>query len=169
MFRLLILAGLILTCSCSNYHLKPIEGGAPPAIKLADEFIYYDYLKEKPRASTADAARIFCLIYNKYPWTMSGEEMKKVLLDKKIIKPHWEISEAAPLTAGKLAFMICYSIPIKTSMIMAVSAPSQRYSLREAAFHEIMDLSGIYRYISGQELINIIARAENFRKEFNIK
>jgi len=166
---LVLLPLLFLVPACRQIQLKPIESEPHLSVKLGDEFEYYDYLRSKPRASTADGARLLALTYGKYPWSKEMKALKEILLEQKVIKKEWEISEAAPLTAGKIAFMICYSIPIKTSLIMAMTVPSERYSLRELVFHEIMSPSGIYRYISGTELLDIFARAESFRRDFSVE
>ena len=76
------------------------------------------------------------------------------------MKEEWEISEVAPLTRGKLAFMMCYAANIKSSMIMQLTQPSERLALREAVFHELMVPSSTYRYVSGQYLLDVVSRTE---------
>lgn len=152
--------------ACDLLHLKPIvNDSGEQYVKLGQELEYYEYLKEKPRASTGDGARMVALMVDQSPWYTDLQELKSLLLEKEIIRPDWEISEAAPLTAGKIAYMVCQAAEIDTSMIMHITVPSERYAMRETVFHEIMMPSSIYRYVSGARLMDIISKTVDYQEK----
>ena len=161
LFILMILLGP----ACQLAPIEPVGPDVTKMISIGDELGYFESLSQKPRASTADGARIAWLLLGEYPWNKSLDEIKTYLLERKIVKKHWEISEAAPLTRGKLAFMMCYTADIKTSMIMQLTRPFERLALREAVFHELMVASSTYRYVSGQYLLDVASRTEAWMEE----
>jgi hypothetical protein len=161
------LLGLLLcTPACDTIGLKPIvEDSGEEFVKLGQEMEYYEYLREKPRASTADGARLIALMAGLSPWYREPKDLKDLLLDHGIVRPEWEISDAAPLTAGKIAYMVCRAAKIDTSVIMHLTVPSERYSMREAVFHKIMQPSSIYRYVSGAKLLDIISKTMDYQEK----
>lgn len=160
----MVLPMLFFIPACHFFTLKPIPIDESFSPELANEMEYYEHLINKPRASTGDGSRLVALIIGEMPWGKSLETLRKTLLEKAIIKEEWEISEAAPLTTGKLAFMICYAAEIRTSMIMQLTVPSERYALREAVFHDLMKPSSPYRYVSGSDLLDVLATTEEYLK-----
>lgn len=164
-YLLLLLPVLLSATGCRFMPLRPVRTLESPAVQMGDEMAYYEYLLNKPRASTADGARVTALMIGEYPWNKELDEIRQLLLERDLVKEEWEISAAAPLTAGKLAFMMCYTADIQTSMIMWFTGPSERYALREAIFHELMNPSCTYCYVSGEELLNVVSRTEAFMRK----
>ena len=151
---------LLLVPAC---RLTPVEPDPPEVdhmIKIADEFGYLLHLREKPRATTPDAARITFLLIDGYPWNKDMTGLRKALLEKEAVMEEWEISDAAPLTRGKLAYMMCAAAGIKTSMVMQLTYPNERMSLREMVFHQLMPMSSTYRYVSGSYLLDVVSRTD---------
>ncbi len=162
---LMLLSFLLLSSSCIQVELKPINDSGEKYAVNGDELEYFEYLETKPRASTADGARLTALLLGQSPWYMNIEELRRFLIDKRGIKEKWEISEAAPLTRGKLAFMICYSAGITTSLVMNLTPRSERYAMREAVFHELIKPSNQFHYVSGRELMDAITKTETYMKK----
>lgn len=164
-YLVLLLPVLLSAIGCRFMPLRPVRTPDSPAAQMGDEMAYYEYLLNKTRASTADGARITALLIGEFPWNNDLKEIRRLLLERNLIKEEWEISAAAPLTAGKLAFMMCYTADIQTSMIMWFTGPTERYALREAIFHELMNPSCTYCYVSGEELLNVVSRTEAFMRQ----
>ena len=171
MKRTLPLLGLLLLALAPACELTLKAVDTPPfeGIALEDEMGYYAYLMTKPRATTADGARITALMKGDAPWTWDCTRLKAYMVENGYAEEAWEISEAAPLTAGKLSYMMCYAAPIKTSMIMAFTPPSERYALREMIFHELMKAKCMICYISGEELLDVAAKTQEFKKDFHLE
>jgi len=163
-FLPMILSFLIIGSGCVTYDLTPIPVQEGAMAQFADEMEYFEYLKDKPRCSTADAARLVSMLLDEKATFSENAELKLVLLEHGIVKEEWEISEAAPLTKGRLAFMLCYAADIKTSMVMIFSEPSERYAIREAVYHELIEPSNRYGYVSGKELMDALSNTENYLK-----
>lgn len=164
-----LLLGWGLLGLCSACRLAPVPPDPPEvarAVRFGDSFAYFEYLKEKPRASTADGARLTLLLLEDPAWSKDRGALKKRLLAHGAALKSWEISEYAPLTRGKLAFMVCYAAGIRTSMVMQFAPPSERYALREAAYHRLLPLSSTKHYVSGKELLNVVARTEAWMERY---
>jgi len=158
-----ILAGLLLAAGCGAPS-KPIPFEGEFILAPDNELDYYEELKEKPRASMADAARLTVPLTKEAAWNRDPEELRRILLDRNVIKEEWEISETAPLTRGKLAFMICRAAGIRSSLYMRLGIPRERYAIREAVFHDLMTSSSPHRYVSGSELLDVLAKTREYVK-----
>jgi hypothetical protein len=154
----------LLLAGCITIDLKAIPHEGEFILTPQTEMEYYDALKDKPRASMADAARLVLPLVDESPMNRTTDELRGILLDHGLIEAEWEISEAAPLTKGKLAYMVCVAAEIRTSLIMKVVPPTERYTLREAVFHELMTHTSPYRYVPGGELMDILAKTQAFIK-----
>ena len=157
---------LLLCPACRLAPVPPDPPEVDQAVRFGDSFSYFDYLKTKPRASTADGARLTLLLLGDSAWCRDRDTLKKRLLAQGSLKKEWEISEYAPLTRGKLAFMMCYAAKIRTSIVMQIAPPLERYALREAAYHRIMPLSSTEHYVSGKELLDVVARTEEWMMKY---
>jgi hypothetical protein len=162
----ILLSLFLLTGACELLELKPIWSESGEVyVNLGQEMEYYSYLAEKPRASMGDGVRLVSLLLERSPWYTDLADLRVFLLEKEVIRADWEISEAAPLTAGKMAYMVCRAAKIDTSMIMHLTVPSERYALRETTFHEIQLHSSIYRYVTGAKLLDIISKTMEFQEK----
>ncbi|MHC4943125.1 MAG: hypothetical protein ACYTG7_08925 [Planctomycetota bacterium] len=166
---IMALHSALLLAGCITIELKPIPHEGEFVLTPQNEMDYYDALKDKPRASMADAARLVVPLLGESPMHKTTDELQRILLEHGVIEEGWEISEAAPLTKGKIAFMVCLSTKIHTSLIMKVAPPTERYAMREAVYHELMTHSSPYRYVPGSELMDILADTQAFIKRREAK
>lgn len=162
---LALVAVLLFVSGCAYLKLKPIPHDGEVILEPDRQFQYYDKLKDKPRASLADAARLTTMLLDKEPWYKDVKTLRTILLEAEVIEEDWEISEAAPLTKGKLAYMMVYTAQVRTSLIMLLTYPTERYALREAVYHELMFPSSPYRYVSGKELLDTVVLTGEFIDE----
>ena len=156
----------VFCCACRLAPVPPDPPEVDRAVRFGDDFSYFDYLKTKPRASTADGARLTLLLLGDPAWCKDRDVLKERLLARGAVRKDWEISEYAPLTRGKLAFMMCRAARIRTSIVMQLAPPWERYALREAAYHRLMPLSSTEHYVSGKELLDVVARTEEWMKKY---
>lgn len=157
----LLLPALFLAFGC-RAALRPIPNEGEVILTYETELDYNDELLGKSRVSIADAARLILQLDGGDPLNKNLDVLYKELLDRELIKADWDVSESAPLTAGKLAFMICQAAEIKTSLIMRFTPPSEHYAFREAMHHKLMPASGIDRYVSGQELFDALSMTKSW-------
>jgi hypothetical protein len=159
-----IAAFLLSAGFACHFPLTPLPDQAEFILAPDNELDYYELLRAKPRASMADAARLVVPLTGEAAWGRNPAELRRILLDRGAIEEDWEISETAPLTRGKLAFMICRAADIESGVFMRLGISSERYALREAVFHDLMTPSSTDRYVPGSELLDILAKTRDFVK-----
>ena len=170
--HLLIITLLVIVSGypgCNLFELEPLPYQEEIVLVQENEMDYLDGLLNKSRTSMADAARLVLPLIGESPYLISLVDLSSILLERGIIQEEWEISETAPLTKGRLAYMICRAAEIETSLTMKMGLPFQRFALREAVFHGLMESSSIYRYVPGEELLDIMAQTEDFIRKREIK
>ncbi|MBU0755251.1 MAG: hypothetical protein KJ645_08935 [Planctomycetes bacterium] len=160
--KILSFGWLLIVSGCAPFNLVSIPDREEVILTPENEMDYYDALKDKPRVSMADGIRMIFALTAESPHGKSVDTLRRHLIGKEIIPADWEITESAPLTKGKLAYMICNAADVRTSLIMKLGVSSERYALREAVYHELMTSSSIYRYVSGNELLDALSQTQDF-------
>jgi len=127
------------------------------------EMEFFTLLLDKPLASTADAATALTLFLGEPPWDSSARDLAARLVDMEIIAADWTVGEAEPLTKGKISYMICQALEIRGGFWMTLFGPSEKYCCREAVYLDIVSAGSLHRYVTGEELLNILSQAELYR------
>jgi len=86
------------------------------------------------------------------------------LVGSKIARSGWPATADAPLTKGRLAYMVCQALGIKGGVTMRLFGPSQRYCLAECQYLELMTGGAEYEHVTGGELVSVIDRADQYRQ-----
>ena len=86
------------------------------------------------------------------------------LVGSKIARSGWPTAADAPLTKGRLAYMVCQALGIKGGVTMRLFGPSQRYCLAECQYLELMTGGADYEHVTGGELVSVIDRADQYRQ-----
>lgn len=139
-----------------------------PTLLWQEEFTFSRRLQEKSRASMADAVRAAALSMKQPGWAESDEELAelvKELVERSIVKSSWQIDDKTPLTKGKIAYMICQACGLRGGLWMNLFGPSERYCLKEAMYHDIIRTGSLHIFVSGPELLDILAQADCFKMD----
>jgi hypothetical protein len=91
--------------------------------------------------------------------------LRSDLVEKEIIAPDFDVEEGAKLTKGVLAYMLVKSLGIQGGLTMRVAGVSRRYALRECIHAGLIERGSTDEFVSGRELLDIIQRAEIYRKD----
>ena len=118
-------------------------------------------LYEKDRAGFGDACRLAVGLANDAP---AEGDARKAAVDRGLADPAWEIAEGAPVDKGTIAYMLVKALGIKGGLTMSVFGPSRRYAFRELVFLRIMKGGTPGEYITGRELIDVLAAAEIYQR-----
>ncbi len=124
------------------------------------EMEYIVALADKPVASMADAIVTLTLFKGESPWGRGLDELSARLVKKEIFDVDWVAQEKDPLTFGKISYMICQACEIEGGIWMRFFGPSERYCFKEALYLEIIPAGSIHRYLTGEQLLDILSAAQ---------
>lgn len=150
----LVLAALSAMCNCALAE-TPAENDAH----------FYMLLANKNVATLADAYQAVAMVANADNKLLPVEECRKSLLERKIVRADWGEDVNAPCTKGKLAYMVCQALGIKGGVTMRLVGPTERYCLFECQYLEIMAQGASYQNCTGGELVAVVDRADEYRRE----
>jgi len=123
------------------------------------EMDYISTLADKPVASMADAIVTLTLFEGESPWGRGLDELATRLVEKEIFHSDWAMDETDPLTFGKVSYMICQACEIPGGFWMRIFGPSERYCFKEALYLEIIPAGSTHRYLTGEQLLDILSAA----------
>lgn len=75
--------------------------------------------------------------------------------------------QAAGVKRGTVAVAIARALEIKGGLSMRLFGPTPRYAMRELQYMNLFPPSSPQQTFSGQELLGIIGRAEDYQRSFN--
>jgi len=123
------------------------------------EMEYITALAEKPVASMADAIMLLTLFAGESPWGRGLDELTARLVEKEIFHGGWRVDKTDPLTFGRVSYMICQACEIRGGIWMRLFGPSERYCFKEALYLEIIPAGSTHRYVTGEQLLDILSAA----------
>ena len=94
--------------------------------------------------------------------TTSFRQRVSLLQDRNVVPGSWDLDPQAPITRGKLAYMIYQSCKMRGGVILTLSGPSQRYCLRELQYRKMMPRGVFYLPVTGMEFVGIVAKADAY-------
>jgi len=139
-----------------------------PTLTWEEELAFFTRLQKKTRASMLDAVRAVALSVDLPGLVEDDEELDDLIADlndRKILHPACRIDDRTPLTKGRIAYMICQAYGLRGGLWMNLFGPNERYCLKEAMYHDIIRTGSLHKYISGVELLDILAQADCFRMD----
>ena len=126
---------------------------------------FYMLLAYKQMATLGDAYQAVGMLANGDSKLLPAEDCRKSLVERKIAREDWGNDLKAPVTKGKLAYMVCQALGIKGGVTMRLFGPTQRYCLFECLYLELMVQGSTYQNCTGGELVATIDRADEYRTE----
>jgi hypothetical protein len=135
----------------------------PPAKESRTAYVRRLY--ERDIATHGDACRAVLSLVRDEPSEKPAGTIQRELAELNIVDLGWGLDESAKLTRGTLAYMLCKALGIKGGVTMAVFGTTRRYALRECIYLGLMSGGTVDEYVSGRELIDIIADAEVYKEE----
>ena len=89
------------------------------------------------------------------------------MTDRKMLSPAFTGTAEGAVQRGTLAVALAQALQIKGGLSMRLFGPSPRYALRELQYVGLFPQSSPQQTFSGQELLGIIARAEDYQRQNN--
>jgi hypothetical protein len=140
---------------------------AAGAARAQDAGFYRDLFR-KARADFADGVRtMLTLKEGKDPGALPYAELHARGKKAGLFQKDWNFKASSPLTKGQVSYMVVKALGIEGGLTMRLFGPSQRYAIRECEHLGIIKPGETEsaRYVSGGELMAILTRANNYKKE----
>ena len=131
----------------------------PPKAEKRSDFLRRLY--EKDRAGFADAVRLAVGLAKDAP--VDGDARAEAA-GLGLIDPAWDLADAAPVTKGTVAYMLCRALNIKGGVTIAIFGLSRRYAFRELIFLKIMKGGADSEFVTGRELLDVLTNAELYKR-----
>ena len=129
---------------------------------------YVRRIFEKDRCSYGDACRIVLSLAKSEHTDAAFAEVQKDLAAREIVDPDWGFEEAAAVTKGTLAYMLCKALGIKGGATARIFGMSRRYAFRECVHAGLLHGKTGMEYVTGRELIDALTDAEVFQQAGNL-
>jgi hypothetical protein len=101
------------------------------------------------------------------------EARRQTLESRGIARTEWNLRPEASIDRGSVAYMVCRIINVRGGINYNLfgrlaGVGDRRYAVRELAYLEIMTPAAPYRYITGSELVDVLAKADRYMAEHNM-
>ena len=95
-------------------------------------------LTDQAEATYADGVRAMAVLLSGNPTVPGFDEAKGLLLGKKVVKKDWKVAPNAPLTKGKLAYMLFKTADLKPGLGDLLFGLSEKTALEECYANDLM-------------------------------
>ena len=129
---------------------------------------YVRRIFEKDRCTYGDATRIVLSLAKGEHSDAAFADVQKDLAGRGIVDADWTFEEAAPVTKGTLAYMLCKALGIQGGATARVFGMTRRYAFRECVYAGLLRGRTDMEYVTGRELIDALSDAEIHRQAGNL-
>jgi hypothetical protein len=161
---------MIVTTGCTQtLRVEQADAGEKAS---ADSFLN-EHLEKQPMATVAEAYRAMLMLADGEDKYTDFDARRQALESRGITRPEWGLRREACIDRGSVAYMVCQVIKLQGGVNFNLfgrltGAGDRRYAVRELAYVEIMEPSAPYRYITGGELVDVLAKADRYMAEHNM-
>jgi len=146
----------------------------PPSVdpNTLGDVEFQSYLATAPLVTVDEAYRAVLILADGEDTSKSFEERREKLESRGIARPSWHLSPEAIIDRGTLAWMICKICHIYGGVDLLVfgtlGVGDRRYAMRELIYEKIMDEGSAYWYVQGDELVAVLAKADEFMRKTKV-
>jgi hypothetical protein len=143
---------------------QKIEEAKKPSGGRTDTSFLRKLLK-KDQAGFGDGIRAAWILLKGADEEMDFSKRREELIRLGIVPADWTYTEDTPLTKGMVSYLIVKVLDIKGGVTMRIFGCSERYALRECAYLGLIVDGPKSKYVTGGELLGVMARSEKYQKE----
>jgi len=167
LIRLFCGVAIIATCGAlgctQTLRVEQADAGEKAG---ADAFLH-DHLQKQSMVTVAEAYRAMLMLADGEDKFADFDARRSALESRGIARPEWGLRREACIDRGSVAYMVCQVIKLCGGINFNLfgrltGAGDRRYAVRELAYVEIMEPSAPYRYITGGELVDVVAKADRY-------
>jgi len=135
----------------------------------ADAFLH-EHLQTQPMVTVAEAYRAMLMLAEGDDNCTDFEARRQTLESRGIARAEWNLRSEASIDRGSVAYMVCQIINVRGGINYNLfgrltGVGDRRYAVRELAYLQIMTPAAPYRYITGGELVDVLAKADRYMAE----
>lgn len=131
----------------------------------ADVFLH-EQLQKEPIVTVGEGYRAMLLLADGEERFTTFEEREAELIRRGIVRPQWELQRDHGLDHGSAAYMVMRILKIvggvNVNTFGRLGVGDRRYAMRELGYMDIMPPGPPYRYMTGGELVDLMARADEY-------
>jgi hypothetical protein len=162
------LAAFILLLALVGCH-TPRPEQADLGERVDQEAFLHEHLPRQAMVTVAEAYRAMLVLADgEDPYT-SFEEREAALLERGIARRAWGLEREEPIDRGSAAFMITRILKIRGGVNLAIlgglGIGDRRYAVRELVWLGMLAPAPPYRYMTGSELVDVLAKADAYMAE----
>ncbi|MEK7866219.1 MAG: hypothetical protein AAB434_06010 [Planctomycetota bacterium] len=128
---------------------------------------YYRDLEMKDVACWEDVLHAGYILHTGKNEQKTFEEYRAYAIEHELISESWEIAADAPISKGKLAYVVVAALDIKGGIWLNLLGNNTRYAYRECLHQGLMGKASQHRYIGGKELLSVLRRGMEYRRANN--
>lgn len=166
---LLMLMLLVVPIGCSQLNrVEQAEQGEKTEI---NDFLH-QHLQEVPMVTVAEAYRAMLYLADGEEKYDGFEARETALFERGIARPEWKLEAAACIDRGSVAYMVCKVCRIRGgvnyTLFGGLGIGDRRYAVRELIYRRMLDEGADYRYLSGAEMVSLMAKADQYMAEYGL-
>jgi hypothetical protein len=163
---------VVLVLATGSTACRTSTAAAPLAPELAGsdpdaQMEFWHALPQRRVASNDEAFHALLLFIDGSDPAPDYPARVQAMTDRKLLPAGFNGSAEQAVKRGTLAVARASAIRIKGGLSMRLFGPSPRYAVRELQYVGLFPPSSPQQTFSGQELLGIIAKAEDFQRMYN--
>ncbi|MBI4577779.1 MAG: hypothetical protein HY722_16080 [Planctomycetes bacterium] len=124
-------------------------------------------LIDKPNATFSDAVKVLHVLAVGDTPKLEYEPCLVALVKRRVVSLDWDLDPDAKLTWGQFSIMIFRALDLKggisTRLLTLLWGLNDRYAYRELTYLRIVPESGQHEFVSGEEVLTTLRRAQTWR------
>ena len=153
----------LCACGCSRtLRVEQADRGEQVDI---DTF-WHEHLQAQPMVTVAEACRALLLLADGAEQYPDFEARRAALEARGIVRPAWGLQREACIDRGSVAYMVCRILQIRGGLNLrlfgTLGVGDRRYAVRELVYLDLMPPGAPYRYMTGSELVDLMAEADRY-------
>ncbi len=140
--------------------------------KVNGEEFLHEHLPKQPAVTVAEAYRGMVMLADGEDRFASFEERESSLMSRKIAGPAWKLQRDQAIDRGSVAYMVTRILKIRGGVDLVVfggiGLGDRRYALHELIYMGMIPNSPTYRYMTGSELVDLIAKADEYMAQHDM-
>lgn len=134
--------------------------------KVDAQAFLHEHLQRLPAVTVAEACRGMVMLADGEDKFTSFQERESSLIERKILRPEWRLEREQAIDRGSVAYMVTRILKIRGGVNMQtfgrLGIGDRRYAVRELAYLDLLPSTPAYRYMTGGELVDLLARADDY-------
>jgi hypothetical protein len=159
-----IFTTLLLAASGCTQLSRPEQ--AEQGERCDPQVFLHEHLQKEPAVTVAEAYRAIIMLAEGEDSFTSFDQREAWLLERKIVRLEWHLQRTDCIDRGSVAYMIVQVLKIRGGVDLRILGRAglgdRRYAVRELVYRDIMTQSPPYRFMTGGELVDVIAHADDY-------